>query len=100
MQWVWTWGGKCFGYFSDQDLWTYDGKHIGRRQGDDIFGTDGKYLGEVMNENRLITAVSKKSRRGYSFTPFCRQAGYAKYANYAGYAMYAGYEDFPPAECF
>ena len=100
MQWLWTWGGKCFGYLDGEDLWTYDGKHIGNRKGDEIYGVDGKYIGEVMKKNRLITNLSKKSKKEYSFSPFRRQASYAKYADCAGYAMNAGYEDFSPPESF
>ncbi len=100
MEWVWTWGGKCFGYLDGDDLWTYDGKHVGKRSDDEIYGPDGKYLGEVMSENRLIRSRSKESWRGLSFSPYGRRGAYAKYADYVGYAMYAGYEDFPPPESF
>lgn len=47
MDWLWTWGGKCFGYRSGDDLRTYDGCHVGRFHGDDVFGPDGRYLGEA-----------------------------------------------------
>lgn len=100
MDWVWTWGGKCFGYFDGDNLWTHSGKHVGRRSGDDIYGPDGRYLGEVRNDNRLITSNSKTSYRGSSFSPYASRAGYAKYADYAGYAMYAGYSDFPGPDSF
>jgi hypothetical protein len=59
MTWLWTWGGKCFGYRDGDDLWTYDGQHVGRFHGDEIYGRDGRYLGEVMNESRLITNKAK-----------------------------------------
>ncbi len=95
MEWVWTWGGECFGYFDGDDLWTHDGRHVGKRQGDDIYGLKGQYLGEVMNENRLITNNSKKSHRGYAFTPYGRRGGFTRYSNYTGYTMYSGYSDFP-----
>ena len=100
MDWVWTWGGECFGYFDGDNLWTHDGKHIGRRFGDEIYGSDGRYLGEVRNENRLITNIGKKSHRGNSFAPYGNRGGYAKYANYVGYVMYAGCEDFPSPDEF
>ena len=98
MEWLWTWGGRCFGYRDGDDLWTYDGKHVGRFSGDEVYAPDGQYLGEIISGNRLITNKSKKSWRHGSFTPYARRAGYAKYADYAGYAMYAGYEDFPKLE--
>ena len=72
MNWVWTWGGECFGYFDGDDLWTHDGRHVGRRSEDEIHAPDGHYLGEVRNENRLITNSAKKSRRGYSFAPYAK----------------------------
>lgn len=100
MDWLWTWGGKCFGYRDGEDLWTHDGKHVGKFNGDDIYGKDGHYLGEVMNGNRLITNKAKSGHRGYSFSPWGKRGGYAPYAGYAGYAMYAGYEDFPSPDKF
>lgn len=92
MKWLWTWGGRCFGYVEQDDLWTYDGKHVGKLNGVDIYNPKGNYLGEIINGDRLITCKSKKHYKGYSFTPYANRAGYAKYADYAGYAMYAGYE--------
>ena len=101
MNWVWTWGGRCFGYMDGDDLWTHDGRHVGRvskdREGE-IYGPNGRYLGEIRNDNRLITNVSKKSWAGFGFAPYGRRAGFAKYADYAGYAMYAGHEEFPAPE--
>lgn len=66
MQWVWTWGGQCFGYRDGDHLWTHDGRHVGRFDGDQVYGRgDGSYLGVVMSNDRLITNTSKKSwRRG------------------------------------
>ena len=100
MIWMWTWGGKCFGYLDGEDLWTYAGKHIGKLQGADIYDPQGRYLGEVMNDSWLITCTSKKGWRGYAFAPYGSRSGYAPYANYAGYTMYAGYEDFPDPKSF
>ena len=100
MQWLWTWGGKCFGYLNGHDLWTHDGKHVAKKSGNEIYGSDGRYLGEIMSEDRLITNISKKSWRGPAFVPYGRCGAYAKYADYAGYDMYAGHEDFPPPESF
>jgi hypothetical protein len=98
MQWLWNWGGECFGYRDGDNLWTSDGKHVGRFYSDEIYGRDGRYLGELRNQNRLITHRSKSSWRKPGFSPYGGRAAYARYANYAGYAMYAGYEDFPSAD--
>lgn len=95
MQHVWTWGGKYFGYLDGEDLWTHDGRHVGKRNGDDIYGPDGRYLGEVMNNDRLITNLSKTSWRRYSFSRWAPRAGIVPFVDYVGYVMYAGHEDFP-----
>ena len=97
MQWLWNWGGDCFGYRDGDELRTHDGRHVGRFSGDSIHGPDGRYLGEVKS-GRLITKRSHGSRLRAGFTPYAKHAPYARYARYAGYAMYAGYEDFPKAE--
>jgi hypothetical protein len=34
MDWLWTWGGTCFGYRDGDDLWTHGGKHVGRFEGE------------------------------------------------------------------
>jgi hypothetical protein len=60
MEWLWNWGGECFGYRNGDDLFAYHGKKVG---------------------NRLITARSKKGWRKYSFSP-SRRGGYARYAGY------------------
>lgn len=95
MDWLWTWGGTCFGYRDGDDLWTFDGRHVGRFSGDEVYDRSGRYLGEVMAENRLITNRAKLGWTGYAFTPYGRRGAYAPYASYAGYAMYAGHQDFP-----
>ena len=97
MQWLWNWGGDCFGYRDGDDLWTHDGRHVGRFARDAVHGPDGRYLGEVQDE-RLITRRSDRGRLEAGFVPYARRAPYARYAPYVGYAMYAGYEDFPKAE--
>lgn len=93
MDWLWTWGGECFGYRQGDRLFAYHGRQVGRFHGDEVYGSDGRYLGEVKNGNRLITNTSK---RGWSRGGFGTVMGgsYARYANYVGYAMYAGHEDF------
>ena len=57
MNWMWTWGGKCFGYLDGANLWTHDGKHIGRLVNDEIYGADGYYLEEVRNGNKLTSHI-------------------------------------------
>jgi hypothetical protein len=98
MEWLWTWGGTSFGYRDGDNLWTYDGRHAGRFREDEVYGSGGEYLGEVKSKNRLITNLSKRSRRAGSFAPYASRGAYVRYANYVGYVMYAGYEDFPQPE--
>lgn len=100
MEWVWTWGGECFGYIDGEDLWTHDGHHVGKIDGDEIYGADGYYLGEIRNENRLITNQSKKHWRRFSFTPYGNRVGYVPMVDYVGYVMYVGFEDFPSPKSF
>jgi hypothetical protein len=95
MEWLWTWGGRCFGYRHGDDLWTHDGRHVGRFHRDEVYGPDGRYLGELMNGERLIMCRSKAGWRQGAFSLYSRRVGFAKYVNYVGYVMYAGYQDFP-----
>jgi hypothetical protein len=92
MDWLWNWGGECFGYREGESLFTYFGKEIGRFDGEEIFGNNGRY-GRGHERPPDHEAVQEKLGEG-SFGPR-RSGSYARYANYAGYAMYAGYEDFP-----
>jgi hypothetical protein len=96
MEWLWTWGGKSFGYRDGDALWTHDGRHVGQFYGDDVYGTDGRYLGELKNRNRLITNLGKKGWRQSPFWPYGNRVAYVPYTDYVGYVMYIGYEDFPP----
>jgi hypothetical protein len=57
MNWLWTWGGKCFGYPDGDNLWSHDGRHVGSFHDDEIYAADGRYLGKVMG-SRLITDKS------------------------------------------
>lgn len=95
MQWLWTWGGECFGYREDDELWTYDGRHVARFDGSVLYGSNGRYLGEV-RENRLITKKSMKSHVYTSFHPLPRRVSYIRHVNYVPNVMIAGYEEFPP----
>ena len=95
MDWLWNWGGACFGYRDGDALWTHDGRHVGRFHGAEVYGPDGGYLGEVMSNNRLITDMVKRGWRQGTFAPYARRAAYGRYASYVGYAMYVGHTDFP-----
>lgn len=98
MNWLWTWGGRCFGYREGSELWTYDGKHVGRFNGNnEVFGPDGRYLGEIIND-RLIRNSAKSFWQSYAFTPYAQRMGFMPYMNYVGYVMYAGHEEFPRLE--
>lgn len=99
MQWLWTWGGKSFGYRDNDNLFTHFGKHIGKFSANEIYDVRGKYLGELINDDRLISDTRKRSFLKHPFAPYAG-SGYAKYADYAGYAIYAGHEDFPSPETF
>ena len=95
MQWLWTWGGKSFGYRDGDNLWTQDGRHVGHFHGDEVYGADGSYLGEIRNKNRLITHLSKRHRHKSRFAPLGRRVSYVPFVDYVGYVMYVGYQDFP-----
>lgn len=99
MDWLWTWGGKSFGFRDGDRLFTYFGLQVGQFYDQEVYGADGRYLGEVMSEDRLITHCSKKNWKQSGFTPV-QSGGYVKYADYVGYVMYAGYEDFPSPDNF
>lgn len=100
MNWLWTWGGKSFGYRDGDDLWTSSGGHVGRFNGDVVYGPNGHYLGEVMQDNRLITHPGKRSHRGSSFGTYGRRVGMIPFAAFIGFVMLAGYEDFPSPDSF
>jgi len=100
MDCLWTWSGKCFGYFDDKDLWTYDGKHVGKRRDDQIYDSYGRYLGEVMKDNRLITNNDKSSWTSFTFSPLASRAVCSKHTDKTGYTMNTGYSDFPGPDKF
>ena len=68
MDWLWTWGGECFGYRRDDRLFTHKGLQVGKFYGDEVYGSDGRYLGEVKGD-RLITETSRKGATSSSFSP-------------------------------
>jgi hypothetical protein len=86
VEWLWTWGGQCFGYRDGDDLWTYDGKHIGRFNGSEVYDRRGRYLGEVMKGDRLIT---NKAKSGWRSTPSRHWDGVAPMAGTAAMARMA-----------
>jgi hypothetical protein len=97
MIWLWTWGGRCFGYRDADDLWTYDGRHVSRFAGNSVFDSNGQYVGEVSSE-RLIARLDRKGLMGPSFAPSGSRPANAKFTDDAGFAMLTGYEDFPKIE--
>jgi hypothetical protein len=60
MEWLWTWGGKCFGYKDGDNLWAYSGEHIGKFKENEIYDRNGHYLGEIMSSNRLMCSAIVK----------------------------------------
>lgn len=94
MEWLWTFGGRSFGYKDGDNLWTQDGSHVGKFYGDEIYDSNGEYLGEIKNKNRLITRSSKNSKKS-GFSPHASRVGYVARVDYVGNVMIAGYEDFP-----
>ncbi len=96
MSWLWTWGGRCFGYREGENLWTSDGKHVGRFWGEEVYGADGKYLGQLWTDNRLIASKGKKTWRRSPFTPHnARAKAIVTYPNRVAYCFRPDYEDFP-----
>lgn len=94
MDWLWTWGGKSFGFRDGEDLWTHDGRQVGRFRGEEVFAPDGRYLGEL-RKGKLITRISSKNRRGPVFAPHANRVGRVDRVGHVGSVMIAGYEDFP-----
>lgn len=98
MVWLWTWGGKSFGYRDGDELFTHDGRHVGRFYGDDIHDRHGVYIGEVKNSNRLIKSKSGKSIRRSSFSPYAKRIRHVQHVGHVGNVTLSGYEDFPLPE--
>jgi hypothetical protein len=98
MEWLWTWGGKCFGYRGGDRLFTHSGVQAGQFDGAEVYGADGLYLDELM-QDRLIRDRNKKRQRKSASTP-ARVDSYVKYVDYVGYVMYVGHEDFPAPDTF
>lgn len=98
MDWLFTWGGRCFGYRDGDALWTYNGRHVGNFISGNVFAPNGRYLGELTKDGRLISNKSKNNLQGTCFTPYMNRVGYVKCVDYVGYVMLSGYEDFPKLE--
>lgn len=94
MQWFWTWGGTCFGYRRVDHLFTHNGTCVGTFQGNEVYALDGRYLGEIKNENRLITDLSKRSKRGRSAAAVTG-GSYGRYVDYVGHVMDEDMRTFP-----
>lgn len=95
--WLWTWGGACFGYRRETSLFTHDGQEVGRFVGAEVYGTDGTYIGELNHAAdgpRLITNVYKKSRTGATFVPDVDRPHKRPEAR-APEPLFIGHEDFP-----
>jgi hypothetical protein len=98
MDWLWTWGGTCFGYRDGDNLWTHDGRHAGRFVGDEVYDRNGAYLGEIMSSNRLITSRARRGWHRPGFIPLPQRTAYPRYTNNPGYTLPPGYGDFPSPE--
>lgn len=94
MERLYTWSGRSFGYRLGEYLWTYTGKNVGKFYADDVYGSNGRYLGELRG-GKLITRLSKKSRRKSSFMPRMNRMARMKTLNRLGSLLPSGYEDFP-----
>jgi len=99
-RWLWTWGGRCFGYRRGDSLFTFDGIEVGRFVDMEVYGIEGGYLGELKRTedgDRLITSNYKRSR---SIAPFAtaRDRPQPRPEDRPAYPMYCGYEDFPAPE--
>ena len=95
LRWVWTWSGRCFGYWEGEDLWTLTGRHVGRRRGSDVFSPIGRYVGEIMSNGRLITNKAKAGITGITFKPFAMREAQPAPKDSGALLSYRGYQDFP-----
>lgn len=98
--WIWTWGGVCFGFRQEEWLFTDDGVGVGRFIGDEVYGTNGKYLGELITSGqgqRLIASSYKKKRVVVACSPKIEGAC-EKPGNRFPLTPYCGFEDFPAPE--
>lgn len=94
-QYLWTWGGKFFGYRDGDELRTHDGRHVGQFFGDEVYNSKGEYVGEIMSDNRLITNQQKSHYRKHHHYTQPNRGAMGVYGNYGGFGMYGGHQDFP-----
>lgn len=94
MDWLWTWGGKFFGYKDGLDLWTYTGKHVGKFYVNEVYGENGQYLGELLY-GRLIISVKKKNYVRGPFIPYRKRYYTSYYVDHVRRPMLKSHEDFP-----
>jgi hypothetical protein len=100
MQWLWTWGGECFGYREGDDLWTYSGKHVGCFHGDEVYAPNGWYVGEIKQGNRLVVDRSKSERVKAQFTRPLDRLICPRYHDYPALRLYLNHKDFPSPDTF
>lgn len=97
MEWLYTWGGRSFGYKDGDRLYTHDGRNVGKFYGNEIYGQDRAYLGEIRNQI-LITNTSKKGNRKSGFVQNAGRVGMVNRIDRVGNVMVVGFEDFPKLE--
>ena len=95
MQWLWTWGGRFFGYREGDVLRTYDGRHVGRFEGNEVYDRHGHYLGEIIREENRLIRNRSKAKRTSSFTPVAKASPAKKLVDFGEFTPFEGYEDFP-----
>ena len=100
MEWLWTWGGECFGYREGDYLWTYDGKHVGCFHDDELYAPDGSYLGEIKQGNRLVIDRSKYGRSKTQFKRSIDRLALPQCENCQPLTLYLGHKDFPLPDAF
>jgi hypothetical protein len=94
VDWLWTCGGRSFGYREGDSLWTRAGRNVGRFVGSEVFGPDGRYLGEMLGSSRLITCRSKIAFSNVGFTPLAVRTFCLFHPDYSAYPMAAGTKTF------
>ncbi|MCX7749689.1 MAG: hypothetical protein N2645_22785 [Clostridia bacterium] len=95
--WIWTWGGRFFGYLEGEYLWSYTGKNIGKISGNDVYNASGAYIGEICY-HRLVTNLNKKSLGKTGYHNFDSKSPVPKAPDIPGYDLVDGFEDFPKLE--
>ena len=99
LKWLWTWGGKSFGYRDGDKLFTMEGLQVGRFFGREVYRPDGSYLGETgpgEDAVALVTNHYKRSRTQPGFVPVLVDPK-MPLAPQPPRPFYLGHEDFPSA---